>query len=292
MKKTSPLRLASRTQGIVLTIFAMLILSPDALLIRLVNVAPWTLLFWRSLLLGLVVSAYLVLAQRRNPFASMRALGWRGGLAMALLSGNTILFLHSITQTSVANTLIIISAVPLFSAWLSRIFLSEAIPRRTWIASVLVFAGLGVIFSGSFSRGTFSGDLLGVGSAVCMAGYFVLARSLRQQSLLPALAISGYAIAIVCLPLAIPLAVASTEIIYVAIAGLLVLPLAFGLLSVAPRHLPTAEVSLIMLLETILGPFWVWLLIGEIPVRETLFGGTLVLLTLLFFYGYCALRRR
>ncbi len=292
MKRSASLLPTSRRQGIVLTTFAVLILSPDALLIRLVNVAPWTLLFWRGLLLGLVLSAFLIFVRRINPYLSMHSLGWRGGLAMALFAASTMLFLHSIIHTAVANTLLIISTVPLFSAWLSRIFLGETIPPKTWLASTLVFTGLGLIFAGSFSHGTFFGDLLGLGSSLCMAGYFVLARFFRQQSLLPALATSGYAMAIICLPFAIPLAVASTEIIYVAIAGLLVLPLAFGLLSVAPRHLPTAEVSLIMLLESILGPLWVWLVMGEIPARETLLGGAVVLLTLMIFYGYSALRQR
>ncbi len=281
-----------RLQGIALSIFAVLVLSPDALLIRLVNVDPWTLLFWRGLLLGFSLGTFLKFARGASPTRGMRMLGWHGGLAMALFSASTILFLHSITRTSVANTLLIMSTIPLFSAWLSRIFLGEIIPPRTWLASLLVFAGLGVIFAGSFSHGTLWGDVLGVASSLCMAGYFVVARFHSQQSLLPALTMSGYVTAVICLPFATPLAVAGGEILYIAIAGLLVLPVAFGLLSVAPRHLPTAEVSLIMLLETILGPLWVWLVVGEMPLRATLLGGALVLLTLIAFYGNCGVRRR
>ena len=87
---------------------------------------------------------------------------------------------------------------------------------------------------------------------------------------------AGKTSAFVMLPFAAPLSVQADEIWLLLVLGLAVLPVSFGLISLGPRYLPAPEVALILLLETVLGPFWVWLVLEEQPSAFALAGGAIV----------------
>lgn len=95
--------------------------------------------------------------------------------------------------------------------------------------------------------------------------------------MVPAMGLGGLLAALQVSFWADPLSVTSADMGYLALSGLLVLPLAFGLLAIAPRFAPAPEVGLITLLETVLGPFWVWLALGEEPGGRAMVGGFIVL---------------
>jgi drug/metabolite transporter (DMT)-like permease len=247
-------------------------------LIRLVEADRWTIVFWRGLLLmvGLsVVSTVLA----GTPRVILRVGRW--GLAVALLFGvQTTLFITSITNTSVANTLVVMSAAPLFAAIWARLFYKERIGLRMWLVIGAAMAGVSVMFSGSLGSGNLGGDLAAVGAAAAFGGDFVLIRRHSDINMVPAMGLGGLVAAILVLPLSAPASISAADFGYLATSGFVVLPLGFGLLAVAPRFLPGAEVGLITLLETILGPFWVWLAIGEEPGFRTVIGGGVVIGTL------------
>jgi drug/metabolite transporter (DMT)-like permease len=64
--------------------------------------------------------------------------------------------------------------------------------------------------------------------------------------------------------------------------GIIILPISFACLSIAPRYTSSAVVSLIMLLEMVIGPFWVWVGIGEEPTALMIIGAVFVLLIVTF----------
>ena len=96
----------------------------------------------------------------------------------------------------------------------------------------------------------------------------------------PAVALGGLLAAAAAWPLAHPLSVSAADLAYLFLLGLAVLPISFYLISLGPRYLPAPEVNLIMLLEIVLGPYWVWLCIGEVPEARAFAGGAVVLATL------------
>src|SRR6056297_261464 len=114
-------------RGVLTTLAAVAILSPDALLVRLISADPWTLIFWRGLLSGITILLICMLQMRGSFLRQVRAIGWVGLLAGLMQAVATMFFVNSLRQTAVANTLVILAAVPLFSAVLSRIFLKETI---------------------------------------------------------------------------------------------------------------------------------------------------------------------
>jgi drug/metabolite transporter (DMT)-like permease len=118
-----------------------------------------------------------------------------------------------------------------------------------------------VILGGSLGRGEIDGDLLALAGASCFAGYLTISRAARPADMTPAIAIGGAGAALAGL---------------VALLGIVILPVSLTLITRATHHLPAPAVNLIALLETVLGPLWVWLALGETPSPEVLAGGVLV----------------
>ena len=253
----------------------IILLSPESLLIRLVEVDRWTLLFWRGTLMCVGLLAASVILARST--AVIGAIGRAGVLVAVLFGIQTVLFIVSITNTEVANTLVAVSAAPLFAAIYQRVFFGQRIGRRLLAVITVAMLGIAIMVSGSLGRGNVWGDLAGLGAAAGLGGSFVVIGRNRDRTMVPAMGLGGLVAALLALPLASPLAATASDFRYLAISGLVVLPLGFGLLAVAPRYIPGAEVALITLLEAVLGPLWVWLALGEVPASAAVLGGTMVI---------------
>ena len=280
----------AQAKGILLTLAGVLALSPDSLLIRLITVDTWTLLFWRGVLLAIGLTAGMLL-RRSKPVGEMfRDAGWMGVLGAVVLGVGTIFFVLAITHTTVANTLIIIGASPLFAAILSRVFLGERVKGRTWIAIATAIGGIFITVSHNLQSGSWLGDLLALCAAGCVGGQVVVVRYARQVDMTPSVILGGLLVGVLVFPLARPLAVAGADLVFLGLLGLVVLPLAFGLLVIAPRYLPAPEVSLLKLSEMVFGPYWVWLGLGEQPGSRAFLGGTVVIATLVI-HSWIALRQ-
>jgi len=267
--------------GLAIALTGVLVLTPDALLIRLVSADRATLLFWRVLLEGLTLWIVLALYYRGRLLAVTLAMGRIGLLAVGVFAVSTILFVTSITHTKAANTLFILSTAPLFAAVISWLVLRERVALRTWVAIVCALVGIGIIFGGGLGGGTMLGDALAIGTAISLAAQLSIARHARAVSLVPALATAMLLVALLVGPtFASPLSVSRLDVLWLGLLGCVVLPVAFGLLTLAPRYIPSPEVSLIMQLEAVLGPLWVWAGVGEVPPVATFIGGGIVLATL------------
>ena len=263
-----------------LTTIGVLVLSPDSLLVRLIETDQWTLLFWRGALSALSLALLTLLLSGRGALAAFRAIGMAGLYAAVLFTGSTLFFISSLSHTRVANTLVIISAAPLVAAVLSRLFLGEAVAQRTWVAISIGLSAIILIVSNSVGQGAFVGDLCALGTAICLASTFVIVRRARAVSMIPAMAISGLLVAVAVAPWAMPAAINRDDIGLLLLLCVVLLPISIALITLGPRYLPAPEVSLIMLLETALGPLWVWLALGEEPTWQALVGGGVLIATL------------
>lgn len=272
--------LSDKSKGTLLMVSAMAILSPDALLISLVSVDSWTLVFWRGLLTACTLSFTLVLTFGRKVPREIFRMGWAGIVAGIFFGVSTISFVMSVRMTTAANTLVIVASTPLFAAIFTGVFLSEKVPLHTWIAVITGFMGILVIFGGSLSSGGILGDFLALLTAMIMAANFVIIRSHPKVSMIPAIVLSGVLTTLLTIFMVNPLSVGASDMLLLAALGSIVLPIPLAIMTVAPKLIPAAEVSLIMLLETFLAPLWVWLVIGERPSMETVFGGGVLVGTL------------
>jgi drug/metabolite transporter (DMT)-like permease len=272
--------MSENSKGTLLMVAAVLVLSPDALLISLVKSDPWVLVFWRGLLTSCTLTCALLFSQGRRMFGEGMRIGAAGVVVGIFFSLSTVSFVMSIRLTTAANTLVIIAAMPLFAAVFTRIFLSEKVPVRTWAAVVSGFFGIVIIFHGTLTGGSVFGDLLALVTAMLMAANFVIIRSHRLVSMVPAVVLSGLFTTCVTAFIIDPFSATATDILLLTVMGSVVMPIPLALMTVAPKLIPAAEVSLIMLLETFLGPFWVWMALGQRPAAETVLGGGVLVGTL------------
>ena len=275
------MNLNEHTKGLLMTFIAVLILSPDALLVRLIRCDLWSLLFWRCLLTGGMMTLFLVVRYRQGFWRSFRTIGLAGWLSAGVLTCGSLLFVSSLKETSAANTLVILAATPMFSSLLSRIFLKDRIALRTWLAIVTCFGGILLIFSGSLKSGMFLGDLLALGATTMWAINLVVLRQAKAVNMIPASVLGNLLVVPVVLLLgARPMSISVNDLSYILILGGVVLPVSFALITLSPRFLPAPEISLILLTETMLGPIWVWLVLDEAPQGTTLIAGVLIIFTL------------
>ena len=271
---------ADHRKGLLITLAGVLAICPDTLIVRIIDTDPWTMTFWRGLLIGLGLMVFYAAAEGRGWLGKVAAIGRPGLLAALLFSINAICFILALAHTTVANTLMVVATAPLFGAMLSRLFLGERVERRTWIAILAALLGIAVIFSGSLEAGGLLGDLLALGTALGLAGGFTVVRRSRAVNMVPAMALGGFITASVSVWLAAPFSLSPPAFGLMLFLGLLLLPVAFGLITLGPRYITAPEVSLLMLLETALGPLIVWIALGEAPSELALLGGVIVFATL------------
>ncbi len=273
--------LSQHAKGLIITALGVLLISPDGLLTRLILVDHWTLIFWRALFLSFGMWLIVSLIYPNKAWHKYKSMG-RGGTIMVLIYAmGTISFIVAITHTSVANTLIILSTTPMFAAIIGWIFLRESIPARTWIAILLVGIGIFIISSGNENpTSSLFGDMAAMSGSFFLATGFTVIRSFPKIPILPVISTSGLLTALIILPLAQPFSVTQDDMGYLLIMGIYMLPVATALMYSGPRYIPAPEVGLMLLLESILGPAWVWLALGEQPGTRTFIGGAIILSTL------------
>ncbi|MDJ0948692.1 MAG: DMT family transporter [Alphaproteobacteria bacterium] len=271
---------ADHLRGIALAAGGMVLISPDGLLFRLTDASDMQILFWRGLISFAAVATYVQLSRPGGMAAAVGRAGWAGILSAALMSGSILFFTMSITRTTVANTLVILAAIPLFAAILGWVFLRERVDRATWLAIFATFLGILLVISGSLGTINLLGDALAIGAGLCMAANLTLIRARAGISMLSSLALSGLLVALLVLPFVGTVVVPARDFAIIAAMGLLPQSLAFGLFLAGARYLPPAEIGLFALLETVLGPFWTWLGVGEMPTPQAIIGGAVVIATL------------
>ena len=276
-------RLGDRSKGILMSLLGVVILSPDSLLIRLAGLDDYTLIFYRGLLPACAISLILWLHYRADFFPALMRIGWAGVVNAVLFALVNITFISAIQRTSVANTLLFLSSAPIFAALLSLVVLRESQRLSTWMIIAISLLSIFIIGWGSYASDGLVGDLFALGCAVVTASSAVLVRYRKEVDLVPSVILGSLLTAAYALSGSPELTISSLQLVYLAIIGLVQVPFAFIMLTIAPRFANSAEVQLVYLLESILGPLWVWLVIHETPPLNTIVGGSMLLASVAWF---------
>jgi len=255
--------------------------SSGGLIARLVTTTPWTTSLWRSLSATLFLAVVLRIAGSRGLVAQWRDGGWPIVAVAACMALASTCFIFSLAYTSVANTLILISTGPYVAGLLGWLMLGERVAPRTWATMGVALAGAVVMVSDSYSRGAIVGDLLAMVMAASFATATVLVRSRPQTPMAPAAALATALTALVALPFSEPLRTGPRDLALLTLFGVGNYGTGFLLFMGGARLIPAAQSALVGMLETVLGPLWVWLVLNERPGAATLIGGALILAALL-----------
>lgn len=272
----------SHLYGTLLCAAAALCWSSAGLLVRLLGTDAWTTSFWRSAFMAITLLAWLLLRHGAGAVAEFRRIG-KSGLLLALSFSSTfIFFILALSYTTVANTVVIMSATPLFAGVAAWALLGERMNRGILAAMLVACAGIALMVSENLGSGSLIGDLLALGVAVTLATNVVVLRRGRAVNMIPALCLAGLISAAVALPFAAPASPSGGDMAILAGLGSVQLGLGLVLFSVGVRHVPVAAAGLLVLLETVLSPLWAWLGVGERPTDIALLGGAMVIGALAF----------
>ena len=269
--------LTDQQKGSLLAFVAVMFITPDSLFIRLSNVDTWGLVFYRGIIPFFTVFFGMLLIYKLNFFKMLFSSGYHGIIYVGTFSITNITFVVSIQNTNVANTLLMIATAPMLSAILGAIFLKEPPDKKTWISIIVTFLAIIYIFFDSIKLGNFYGDTLGFVTAIGLAVGAVTIRSAKSKNLVPAAVIGKLFVATFALFFIESFALQNKDLIIVPLMCILCVAIPFVLVTIAPRFIPAAEVNLFFLLETIIGPIWVWLVIQEQPSIETIQGGAVII---------------
>lgn len=281
--------------GLALACVGALVLTPDALFMRLSGMTGYQMVGWRGVMLGAVMLGLWVLTARGKARDLAALTTGTGALLVLSQYANMSLFSLGIAHAPVAVMLLGVAAVPVFAALLSWVVMGERTRRATWAAIAAVMAGLALAVSGGDGTGAegsaLVGALAGLAVALVLALNFVLLRARPEMPIPLVLGLGAVLAGASGWAVTGPAQMTQGAVWAIAVCGLLILPVSFFSLSVASRHTHASNVSLLLLLETVLGPLWVWLVVGERPTPVMLAGGAVVVGSLALYLWQTGRRR-
>lgn len=274
-------------------ILAGISLSLGGLFVRYLEEAnPWTVLFYRSLTFTLTVTLFMYFRDGIRLTQRFRQIKPLELIVSLSLAAGFILYVLSLFNTSVANTVLILSTGPVFAAILGWLFLRERVSGATWFAMILAFGGVAIMASGGISANDALGFLYAFFAVLAFAIMIVTLRCAPQgKDMMAPTALAGILAAVLTLGFIPTFNISFHDLLLSICLGSLQVGLGFILITLGSRSVPSAQVPLLALAETALSPLWVWLFVNETPARNTLMGGALVLCAVLY-QGYAGLKPR
>lgn len=286
--------------GLWLACCGALMITPDTLVMRLSELHVWAMATWRGMEMGVILLLAWLISTYFRPNHSLyrditslcnpAAIGFIICTVVAAIS-----FTYGIAETSVSIILFSLASAPFFAAIFSIIFLKESTPLSTYLSMVFCFCGVGLaVFGGHQAIAAPAGSVVigavcGLVAAAGLGFSFVCLRSNAHIALLPANGIAAMMTGLIAI--SIIFTTAQIESLFagrffvISLSGMMILPLSFLALTAATRYTSAANVSLFLLLETVLGPIWVWLGIGERPGLLTIMGGVIIICSLVMHFA-------
>ena len=265
-----------RRRGQLFVALAALAWSSAGVLQRELSVGTTTQLAGRALFACLALAGFVAVSHRGRTIVAFRSMGIAGfaaAIRTAIASGS---FIVALNHATVANVLFMQAAAPIFAALLAWIALGESVTGRALVAMGVALLGVALMVGGPGS-----GGVLGVGVSLVMtlafAATIVITRHRREVSMAPAICLSQALVVVAVAPLAHPSTVTTHDLAFLVLLGAGQVGLGLAFLTVGARLIPAAEVALITLLEIVLGPLWVWIVLGERPALIAVVGGVVVM---------------
>jgi drug/metabolite transporter (DMT)-like permease len=272
--------LTNNAKGLALTSLGVFIMSLESLFIKFTTISPFLFSFYIGIFMFISMISTFIFKEKavlKKAFnSSMPIL-----IVCAILMGaSNIFFITAIKTTTVANVVIIFGTAALFSALFAYIFFKEKITINIIIASFFMFVGLFVIFNDELEVGSLDGNIYALLCTALFAMSFVLLSRYKQMDRVLLTALSGLVLSIIAFFFCEDLAIDLKTLAVVMTMGLLISPISRVLLGTGAKYISASEVSLLMIIETIMAPVWVWIFLDEVPSSYTFIGGSIIVATL------------
>jgi drug/metabolite transporter (DMT)-like permease len=268
-------------KGLLLTALGGMALTIDIPLIRLANGEPWTILLLRTGMTFLSALVVWAIWRSFSPKAPQLVPGRTGLIVAALYGIGSITFVTGVFNTSTANLVFILAFNTVFAAALSWIFLKERPQTVTLVTMAVMIVGVLIIVGSSLGTGHLFGDLMGLCSAFFIACAITISRSSGKDMGFTALV----GVILPCMVAAFMVSKGGFQVEapwWILFNGAVIMPISFFCLANGPKYISGAEVAMFYLLETVLAPVWVWMIFSEVPSRNSLIGGVILITALVF----------
>ena len=273
-----------KLKGLFITTCGVLLVVPDSLFVRLISAEPMVTAFWRSLISGIFALFIVRFLYGAQGFRDVAKAGLPSFIYAVLIASTAPAFVLAVTNTSVANVVFILASMPVFATTFSRIFLGEPIKIMMVLTMVVVAIGLVFIAYGStkIQLASWEGDIWAVYVSVAFAAALTAVRAARTISMIPAIPFGYIGGALVLSFFISPFEVQPEDWNLILMHGTII-GASSCLLTLGPRFISSSEVSLLVLLESVLAPILVWFVLGEYPGQYAILGGCIVVSALSFF---------
>lgn len=271
----------SHLNALLITSLGVLLMSLESLFIKLTPIDALTFSFYIGIFMFISINSIL-LTTKRKKIVTIYKEGFKPILICGFLFGlSNIFFINAIKTTTVANTVMIFASAPLFSALFTYLIYKEKSKKNIYIASLFIFIGLFVIFSSQLGGGDLLGNIYALICVNLFALSFVILAKYKTANRFAITSFAGLSTVIVSIIFIKSFTIDANTLIILIIAGTFVSPVSRVLMGIGTKSLPASEVSLLMIIETIMAPIWVWIVLKEIPAESTFIGGAIILFTLL-----------
>ena len=266
--------------------------STTGLVFRLIEEAGvLEVVFYRSLGLASAITSFVVFRYRLNTLRAFGTIGWPGVIGGVGLGFAAVTFIMAMERTTIANISFLVATAPFIVGALAWIVMREPMGRRTILASAIAMAGVALMVWEGFAGGSWEGNLLALSCALLASFYIVACRFGRGRDMVPTVAVSGMIACAAAALTADHLSISFHDLALCMTQGIFISAVCNGLFTLAARHLPAAELTVLSMVESVLSPFWVFLFLNEIPTLLTIIGGA-VIMAAISFQAFLPLRGR
>jgi drug/metabolite transporter (DMT)-like permease len=267
------------TFGVSLVIFGGIFLSLSGILLRnLESASGWQILFYRGIAFSFMLFLILLLKYRKGTVTAFKAIGKPGLWAALALGLGSVCYVFAILLTTVANAVFIIGAAPLATAFTGWLILGGKTSKFGITTMLISLVGIGLMFADGLIEGRWLGNVAALVVVVSFVIFLLVLRSCQKVDMLPATCLGGLVMAAVGGIFADDLVISNHDLVIALLMGTLQFGIGFFCFTIAARYIMASEVALFALTESILGPIWVWIGVGEQPSQLTIAGSLIVLI--------------
>ena len=237
----------------------------------------WQILLLRSVFFMIALMVFLIATYKKNTINIIKDAGYPAVLGGLVMSLSFIAFVVSMSITTVANVVFIISTQTMFLAIFGYFYLKEKVSLISFFSIVLAMGGITIMVGDSLSTGSFFGNIVALAIPINFSILVMIIRKNKNLDMVPAIFYSGIFSIIYGLILSESLVFTSHDILMGFFLGVPQLAFGFICITIGSRTTPSTTIGLLMLTETLFAPIWVWLFLNEIPPLSVLIGGCVII---------------
>lgn len=273
--------MSNNAKGLALTSLGVLIMSLESLFIKFTSISSFLFSFYMGIFMFISMASTLLFKEKNFVKNAIKSSYVVLIVCAILMAVSNILFISAVKTTTVANVVIIFSTAALFSALFAYLFYKEKITKNIIIASFFMFVGLYIIFNDQLDIGSSEGNIYALLCTALFSIFFVLLSRYKEMDRVVLTALSGVALSVIAFFFCDDLAIDFKTLLIIMAMGLIISPFSRVLIGNGAIYISASEVSLLMIIETIMAPIWVWLFLNEIPSSYTFIGGSIIISTLI-----------